>query len=176
MSAAAAAHPAKTAHAAAAVRSITSYRAFHGHTVIALFVATSCMYCAYEAKNEIPDLIKWARANKVSVVITNASDTLGIGKPGKTPSTGVDGPWTPTNSPVRMERDLAQWAAVYHLNGYVYADPSLNLFKKYGIGGFPAGMVLDAKGNYVAKWDGILPIAAIENVAKLANLVVQPGH
>lgn len=157
------------------MKSISSFQSFRGRTVIALFVATSCMYCAYEAKNEIPELIKWARANRVTVVITNADDTLGIGRPGKTPSTGVDGPWTPTHSAAALERDLARWAAVYHLAGYVYADPSLNLFKQYQIGGFPAGMVLDAKGNYVAKWAGILPLPAIENVARLANLVVQPG-
>ena len=172
-------HPAEAARQRvsrpAAVPAIQSFAAFHGRTTIVFFVATSCMYCAYEARHDLPGIIKWAGFHGADVVIANGSDTLGLGRPGATPSTGTDGPWTPNRNPQKIANDMAAWAKYYHLSGHVYVNPSLSLFKQYHMGGFPSGMVLDAKGRFVARWEGILPPKGIETVAQLANIVARPA-
>lgn len=152
------------------VAEISSLRAYRGRTVIAFFIATSCMYCAYEAKNDLPKIIRWSKSHRVRVVIINGSDTLGIGRPGRTPSTGTDGAWTPNNNPYKLSADLALWARLYGLSGYVYANPSLQLFKQYGLNEFPAGVVLNSAGKFIAEWNGVVPVSTVEAAAKLANL------
>ena len=154
------------------VPNISSLGIYRGQTVIAFFIATSCMYCAYEAKNELPKIIRWSKSHHVRVVIINGSDTLGIGRPGRTPTTGIDGAWTPNQNPYRLSADLEVWARLYGLSGYVYSNPSLQLFKQYKMNQFPAGVVLNSAGKFVAKWSGLLPISAVETIAKLANVDV----
>ena len=141
---------------------IRSLAAFRGRTTLVVFVATSSMYCAYEARHDLPVLLRWARSHDTNVAVVNGSDTLGMGRAGATPSTGTDGPWTPNRNPQAIERAMAAWAAAYRLAGHVYVNPGLNLFRRYTGGGFPTGIILSARGRFVAGWAGVAPPGRIE--------------
>lgn len=144
------------------IPSLSNFHQFSGEPTVVDLFASSCMYCAYEAKNNIPPLIRWAHKHHVHVVLVNASATSGLGKAGKTPATGVDGTWTPTKSSKKMTVNLERWAEYYHLVGHVYQNPGFGFVKEFQMKGFPTLVVLNKQGQVVFNQGGVQPDAVIE--------------
>lgn len=148
------------------IPSLNNFHQFAGEPTIVDLFASSCMYCAYEAKNNIPPLMKWAHKHHVHLVLVNASATTGLGKAGQTPATGVDGTWTPTKSAKQMTANLSRWAEFYHLVGHVYQNPSYQFVKQFKMKGYPTLVVLNKQGHVVFDQAGVQKNSVIEQAVK----------
>jgi len=148
--------------------SLSSYR---GRPVLVEFMATWCMYCAWEAKYVLPQLQAAAAGQGFAILAVDASDRTGIATPGPydDPGAGRDGAATPlptVGAEAAAMHELDEYAATFGLRFPLLYDPGLLVTQAYHVTAYPTLVVIGASGRIDRTFVGPQPAATL--LAELA--------
>lgn len=140
----------------------------NGAVVIAM--ASWCKYCAWEAKWEEPQLLRWGREHHIRVVLVDISPRGGIGiaGPQNNASAGTDGSGQFLGSGAHglkvLEATLKRYAATYHLPlAALTIDPADTTVFAKKAQEMPAIFLVSPGGRITRTFQGTTPASSIES-------------
>ena len=132
---------------------------YRGRPVLVEFMATWCMYCAWESRWVLPQVETAAAQSGFVVLAVDASQLGGIGVsgPADNPGAGHDGSMTPlptVGTEAAAMHELDAYAATFGLTMPFLYDPGLQVTTAYHVTAYPTLVVIGASGHIVKTYVG----------------------
>lgn len=136
-----------------------------GRPVVLELFATWCPYCAYESKYDLPAIRSFVEGQGARFIAVNATPYVGVAEAGPEghPEQGQEGSREPAASAKDIQAAVQQYAERFGYDGPLYYDPDMKLATRLGLEAYPTFVLLDGRGNVLAKHEGLISARDFES-------------